>query len=293
VAWPYLFPASTAGNDEFSLTFRDAYSQKTLSGANMFVYLGGVRNDTGAFVLRYNGALNGVIDSYLAPVAGSTYTFTKVFCWYWGSDTGLLSTGGVFNDRKTRTYNLCGIELTNLLTTANVVDCYTYRTIATTKATFTDINNTIDTLAANHPCESLPVTPVGGQDLHASNLTIEILPSQAPANIDMGFKPYHDAVNNTDVAVFIGFTSNVTTTILSTHLKVTIGDDDTALVALTSVGTALTCYYKLPSTLTQSAVTIHARWTAISNAAAAVTAISATTVFYATAAAPQTALMTL
>jgi hypothetical protein len=271
---------------------------KVLSDANMYAYLGGVRNDTGAFVLRYEGAVNGIIPLYLAPAAGAAYSFTYMYMWYWGSDSGLISSGGVWNDGQTRTFKpMGGILPVYGQTTFNA---YEYRTVATAKATYTAVNNTIATISVANPCKSKPVTPVGNEATWASNLTLDIQMSQVYADRNCAFASYNDAVNATAaglatdiVGVYIGLLTNgSSTSVAASYMHVSINGQ--TLSAITNVGTANYVYYLLPITLTATApVQVLVQWNAASAAAAAVCAIQATTVYYAAASAPQTALYTL
>jgi hypothetical protein len=301
--YKFYFPAQATEDEDTTTTttaatyqapvFRDWGTKKTLANANMQLYVVGLRNDTGGVVLRYQGGANGLLALHLEPVAGSTYKFTKVGMYFWGSDTGELSTGGVFSDHRVRTYQLNYHDMSNHKTGGVTIDCPEYRSIATAKSTYTDINNTIATIAAGNPVQSLPTTSDGGQAAHASNLTMVIMMSQSPVNKWAAFPTYEDTINSTRVGVFIGLTTNAsTTTLAATYLKCEV--NGATLTALTSVGTANTVYYELPGWLTQTAVTVHFTWTAASYAlATTVVAISATTAYWATAAAPQTALLTL
>lgn len=279
--------------------------QTQLNNNNMYLYVVGVRNDSGAAVLRYEGAASGLTAvSQILPAAGSVYSFTYIQGWVWGSDTGALATAGVFKDQVTRTYKNFAFLLPPTGTT--IVHLVAYRNVAPVVYSIFGVNNTIAT--ATTLAAGKPVHCNGGS---ASNFTVIISPSQSYKDTvsNIGYEAFSDYVNGSapttpatntplkySLYLSIAGCANMTDAIIASSVKVTCNGN--VLTALQNVGAALTDYYALPTqdanglVVGHAPVSVQVAWTVLGEASS-YTITTMPAIVYGASTTPSTAYYTL
>jgi hypothetical protein len=247
----------------------DFYDGKTkLLPQNMWIGVYFQRNDTLVWVNTYSGAASGIPDTAVVPPVGATYTYTRPgFMYFGGSDSGSLS-NGAFSDGVGRVYFLHGAPLTS--TGHTVVACDEYRNTAASVTVRAMLNNTAGyAIAGANPLKS---TGTG-----ASNLSINILPSQNQVDAIAKWSSYNDVVNASWTGVHVVYTGNWTTAALgATYFNVYA---DGVKLTPTAVTGSTTLCYRLPYPLTYAGVTVNAYSTAAGRAAHAGMTAAATEKF--------------
>jgi len=196
----------------------------------------------------WEGAATGVTAGILIPTtAGVVYT---EFAMFYAASPALNMAGVAAGYYPMR-------EVQLFATGWNNESCYAKPLVASFVTNQYSINSTVATIAAG--------TPLKAKNAAASNLTIDVLMSQAFTDRFAEVAPYPDLVNNTNNGIYFGCTINGTAGIATdtTYLKVYINGNLVAPITPTPQGDTTVVYYEYTGTLTPSApVVASIYWTA-------------------------------